>query len=310
MTRDADDQVPADAASPEAVASWLEAGGGFRVLRRLDVAGLVRPPPAGGVGSAVTRVVGLADIETEGLEASSRIVEIAVRRLRVDAEGEILEIGREYSFLEDPGRPLDPRVARLTGLSDADLAGRAIDERLAAALLRSCEPVVFHNAAFDAPRILDRLPAVAGTPFACSLREVDWRARGFGGALTLGCLLCQSGAFAPKSHRAGADVDATIGLLAHRDVGGRTALAELLETAARPTWRVSAYGAAFGEPKDALKARGYRWDPDARVWSREVSADRREAECAWLAEHVYDPRWNPKCEGPHVEAVDWTTRHA
>ena len=86
-------------------------------------------------------------------------------------------------------------------------------------------------------------------------------------------------------------------------------MAEMLETAARPTLRFSAYGAAFGEPKDALKARGYRWDADARVWSREVALDGRAAEVAWLEENIYAPRWNPRSAGPHVETVDWSTRH-
>ena len=298
----------APAARLAEAAAALEADGAFRVLRRIDLAAA----PTRGLTKAVapTRVVGVADVETTSLERSSRIIELALRRMRVDADGELVELGRPYAFLEDPGEPLDPKVARLTGLRDADLAGQAIDESLARALLRSCEVVICHNAAFDAPRIVDRISGLTGLPFACSFSEVDWRARGFGGALKLGCLLCQANQFAADAHRAGADVDSTIALLAHRDADGQTALAELLETAARPTWRVSAYGAAFGEPKDALKARGYRWDPDARVWSREVASDGREAESAWLAEHVYDPRWNPKCEGPHVETVDWTTRHA
>lgn len=292
----------------EAVLARLEASGAVRVARRFDIAALAVPPASGEVRAS--RVVGVADVETTGFAPSAKIIELAFRRVRVDGDGAIVEVGRAHEFLEDPGEPLSPEIRRLTGLRDEDLAGRGIDDASAVALLRTCEAVVCHNAAFDAPRILGRLPGLAGTPFACSLREVDWGGRGHGGSMSLRCLLCGHGLLNPRAHRAGADVDATIALLAQRDADGRTALAELLETAARPTVRFSAYGAAFGEPKDRLKARGYRWDAVARVWSREVATADEADESSWLEEHVYAPRWRPRCDGPHVETVDWSTRHA
>ena len=299
--------APIDVRDLEDSAAMLEADGSYRVLRRAEA-----PAPglrSGSLPDAATRVVCVADVETAGLDPEGPIIELALRRLRVDADGEIVEVGKPYAFLEDPGAPLPPAIVALTGLTDADLSGRSIDVGTATALLRSSDVVACHNARFDAPRITGRLPALHGHPFACSFSEVDWRARGVAGPLKLGCLLCQHRLFAPDAHRAGADVDATIALLALRDASGRTAMAEMLETAAHPTLRFSAYGAAFGEPKDALKARGYRWDADARVWSREIPSDGRDEETAWLDEHVYATRWNPKCAGPQVETVDWSTRH-
>ena len=47
-------------------------------------------------------------------------------------DGVIVKIDRRYSWLEDPGRELPDGVKRLTGLSDADLAGQSIDEDVAA----------------------------------------------------------------------------------------------------------------------------------------------------------------------------------
>ena len=64
------------------------------------------------------------------------------------------------------------------------------------------------------------------------------------------------------------------------------ALGLLLESARLPTLRVWAIGSAY-ETKDVLKARGYRWESERRVWFGEVGAADREAELAWLKEAVY-----------------------
>jgi DNA polymerase-3 subunit epsilon len=53
---------------------------------------------------------------------------------------------------------------------------------------------------------------------------------------------------------------------------------------------VKAFGSPF-ETKDKLKARGYRWDAEARVWSTAVkSAEALDAESAWLKAQVYGGR--------------------
>jgi hypothetical protein len=53
---------------------------------------------------------------------------------------------------------------------------------------------------------------------------------------------------------------------------------------------VKAFGSPF-ETKDKLKARGYRWDAEARVWYTAVkSAEALEAEAEWLKAQVYGGR--------------------
>ena len=253
-------------------------------------------------------MVGVCDVETLGV-GDEPIIELAVRRLRVDGSGTIVEIGRIWEFLEDPGVPVPREIERLTGLSDSDLAGRRrIDEAAAFSVLGACDVLIAHNAGFDARRIVSRLPALAGRPFACSMREVDWAARGLTGSRSLGCLLCKMGWFATTAHRAGADVDATVAILAHRADDGTTALAELLATASRPTWSVAAVAADF-RVKDALRSRGYRWNPDDKVWWREVADAQRTAEEAWLAENAYAPHLTPRADGPALREVTWETRH-
>ncbi|HEX8388520.1 MAG TPA: DNA polymerase III subunit epsilon, partial [Sphingomonas sp.] len=146
-----------------------------------------------------------------------------------------------------------------------------------------------------------RLEFARGLVWACSMEQVDWRAHaGFDGR-SLGWLLMQAGYF-HDGHRAGADVDAVIQLLRHRGADGRTALSVLVETAAEPSWLIRAVGADFAV-KDLLKARGYRWDGDRKVWWREVADVDRLGEEFWLAANVYAVAANPKRLGPEIERV-------
>ena len=287
------------------LADALETTGDCRVLRRLDLDRRLRPSDDD-TGLHVGVVV---DCETTSLDtARCNVVELSLRRVRYDQSGRITTLDPPLSWLEDPGESLDPRVAALTGLSDDDLRGRSIDDREACAVIASANVIIGFNSAFDRPIIERRLPAIAGLPWACAMTEVDWRARGFDGSgRSLAWLLAQAGWF-HGAHRAGADVDATIALLEHRSVDGVTALAELLATASRPGWLFRALGASFSV-KDSLRARGYRWDPDDKLWSREVGEADRHAEATWLAEHVYAPQHMSRADGPVVREVTWEIRH-
>ncbi|WP_294300987.1 3'-5' exonuclease [uncultured Sphingomonas sp.] len=268
-----------------------------RILHRLRI-----PEGYTGVGEPGGWNVGVVvDVETTGLSATDDvIIELAMRRFRWDGAGRITEVGQRYSWLEDPCRALDPKIVRLTGLDDGMLAGQAIDEHAAKSILASATVTIAHNASFDRPRVESRLD-IKGGPWACSCMEIDWAEAGFDGR-SLGYLLSQIG-FYNGAHRASDDVDSTIALLAHEVRPGRTALAELVDRSFRETWIVRANGAAF-ELKDTLKARGYRWDADRKLWWMEVS-DRSEEEW-WLAANVYAASANPKSMGP--EWVQITNR--
>lgn len=283
----------------------LEGDGAFRVLRRVaveegDVAGTDETLPTS-VGAAL-------DVETTGLAVEAdRIIELSIRRFRFDTIGRITKLDRPYSWLEDPGRSLEPEIVRLTGLTDQQLAGSAIDEPQALGLLKSASLIVSHNAAFDRPFVDERLPAARGLAWACTCRGVDWPEYGFDGR-ALGWLLAQAGWF-HTGHRAAADVDALITLLRHDLYNGCTGLGALLESARRPGWVVRAAGAHF-DVKERLKARGYRWDAGACVWWREVGDEALEFERRWLDDFVYRPDLRPGAEEPEVEEVTWTTRYS
>ncbi|USU06583.1 3'-5' exonuclease [Sphingomonadaceae bacterium OTU29LAMAA1] len=273
-----------------------------RVLHRVDLT----EGPTGSGDVANTRVGVAVDVETTGkvLETGA-IIELALRRFRFDADGVITHVDRSYCWREDPCFPIPEEIVSLTGITDGDVAGERIDDEVALRLLRSASIVVAHNAAFDRPWIERRLDGVADLDWACSMSQVDWRARGFDG-LGLGYLLCQAGWF-HDAHRGASDVDALIQLLRHEFDDGRTALSLLLERAARPSWILRAHGAAF-EVKDVLRGRGYRWDAGRRVWWTEVADEGRTAEEFWLAANVYAAGKDARSMGPAFEEVSAATR--
>ena len=274
-------------------------GGGVRILHPLQ---LNKGPTGEGDGRG--QYVGVAiDVETTSLDhRKGKIIELAIRRFRYDGDGIITDIDEAFQWREDPGEPLTPEIMALTGLTDIDLVGEEIDEDDATRLLNSASFVVAHNSGFDRNWVEARLPNARDLNWCCSMRQVDWRARGFDGRV-LGYLLVQDGYY-HAGHRASADVDALIQMLRHRDADGRTALSEMIAVGAKASWIIRAKGADFSV-KDALRARGYRWDSaeGRKVWWREVSDDDLTAERFWLAANVYTVEANPKSLGPDVERV-------
>ena len=81
----------------------------YRLLRRLELKeGLT------GVGGRVGTSVSVAvDVETTGIGDDDVVIELALRRFRFDPEGVIVKIDREYSWLDDPGRELEPDIVKL-----------------------------------------------------------------------------------------------------------------------------------------------------------------------------------------------------
>jgi DNA polymerase-3 subunit epsilon len=283
----------------------IEQDGAHRVLRRLCVPSGRSTVPYYGGDTFIGVVI---DVETTGFDADTdAIIELALRRFRYDGRGRILKVDSARAWREDPGRPLEPEIIRLTGITDGELAGQKIDDDEVVRLLRTAHLVIAHNAAFDRKFVDRRLPGAARLAWACSCREIDWAGAGFDGR-ALGWLLAQSGWFF-EGHRASNDVDAVIALLWQKRADGGTYLAELVDSANCPTVRIEAFGAAFGL-KDALRARGYRWDPNGRVWWRDVEAKDLIAEESWLAQNVYGPSCGAIGAGPRLTELTARERYA
>lgn len=293
--------IPFGSTPAEALAVLVERHEDYRVLRRM------RPMSRHGGPEARTAaaLAGCAlDVETTGLDhRHDAVIELAMQRFRADANGRIVDVGPSFRWLEDPGVPISPEITALTGIDSEAVAGRRICDAEAVCMLLDADFVVSHNAGFDRPFVERRLPDAAGRPWVCSMRDVDWRARGFEGRV-LSHLLSQMGWFY-EAHRADADVTALLHLLDHaEEPAGGTVLAEALGTAARSGWVVEAVRAPF-EAKDRLKARGYRWDAERRHWWREVPLDGFDEELEWSVVHVYGGRSRPR-----FRRIDWTSRYA
>jgi DNA polymerase III subunit epsilon len=292
----------AGALDTEAMAHALEAHPDYRVQRRLQPR-LQWPGTAQG---SVTRILVL-DTETTGLDQSKeKIIELALLCVDVDnATG--LPVGdvQVYDGLEDPGKPIPPEVLKITGITDADVQGQALDEARIAGLLQGVGVVVAHNAGFDRPFVESRIPAFANVDWACSFADIDWKAQGRSSA-KLENLAYENGWFY-DAHRAEMDCHALLAVLARPlPQAAHTGLAQLLQAARNTSYKVSATNAPF-DAKDLLKARGYRWNADQRVWATRLADDATlKAELAWLKEQVY----NNRHAAVQIEKLDARARYS
>ncbi|HXE57332.1 MAG TPA: 3'-5' exonuclease [Gemmatimonadales bacterium] len=289
----------------ETMARELDASGRFRVLRRFE-----RPTRYEPDDGSPRRTAVVVDVETTGLSpAHDAIIQFCGVPLEYcPSTGRVFRVGEAVAFLEDPGRPIPPTITALTGLTDAMVAGRRIDEARVAALVEAASLVIAHNAEFDRPFVERRLPVFRTKPWACSLVEVPWHEEGVA-SKGLDYLLWKRCGMFFDAHRADADCYALVHLLATPFPSGRRPLALLLDSARRRTVRIWALGAPI-ELKDLLKARRYRWCPGGegvpRAWYVDLPESMAERECAWLAEHVYHGRG----EGWRTERFDARTRYS
>ena len=269
----------------EAAAALLSQHPDYRVLRRL----VPRLDFGHWQGQATHRLIVL-DTETTGLDPrQDRIIELALLSVRIDlASG--LPVGpvTVYESFEDPGRPITAAITQITGIDDSMVRGQRIDEATVSELVAQADLIVAHNAGFDRPFVEARLPVFADKPWACSFAGIDWKQAGSGSA-KLEFLACERGWFY-DAHRAQVDCHALLQVLATPLPDGQTGLARLWSGIDQTHYRLRATGAPF-EAKDSLKARGYRWDSEARVWWIRLSSTQDlDAECEWLKASVYGSR--------------------
>lgn len=273
----------------EGMARMLTASGVYKVLRRFAPRGRYGEP----TDPATVSTALFVDVEATGLDTRhDAIIEFAAVPFTYCRESsQILAVLEPYVAYEDPGREIPPEVQELTGISPADVAGHRIDDGRVEALLRDAALVIAHNAGYDRPMLERRFPGFARKKWACSLGDVPWATRfGVRGSKLDYLLLQRCGEFF-DGHRAEHDCQAAIHVLATCcDKGNPFAL--LREAAARPTLRVRALGSPF-ESKDLLKARGYRWNGEARVWWRDCTPDTLDAELSWLCAECYENRLAP-----------------
>lgn len=269
----------------EALAAELEASGRYRVLRKLAARREFEP-----VNGAPTRMGLFVDVETTGLDPRrDEIIELAMVPFTYGLDGRIFSVDEPFSFLREPSNPIPEEITQITGITNEMVAGKTIDPADVSAFAAPAAIVVAHNAAFDR-KFLERYCEVFRTKaWACSMTQVDWTEEGHDG-LKLAYLSASAGFFY-DAHRALNDCEAAIALLARPlPKSGALAFARLLERARRPTWRILAEHTPY-DLKDALKARGYRWNPEGsaapKAWFIDVDEAALEAELAFLSGEIY-----------------------
>ncbi|MDO9003056.1 MAG: 3'-5' exonuclease [Aquabacterium sp.] len=272
--------------TPEALAKVLEAHPDYRVLRRL-----VPRKTFGHKATGAKAKVLILDTETTGLDwRKDKIIELALLLVEVDLEAGLpIRVLEVYDELEDPGMPIPETALRVTGITDEMVSGQRLNEARIATLLEGVSLVIAHNARFDRAFVEGRLPAFAELPWACSLAEIDWSEEGRGSA-KLEFLASELGLFY-DAHRAEMDCHALLAVLSQPlPNSGHSGLKALLNAGQTTTYKVMATGSPF-DSKDTLKARGYRWDAERKVWHTSANnAELLEAECTWLKASVYGRR--------------------
>lgn len=278
--------------------------GRFQVIERLEQrTGYHRPD-----GTATRRAV-YVDVETTGLGDDARIIQLAIAPFDFATDGRIFGVAPCESWLEDPGVPIPDEVSELTGLTDADVAGKRIDDARVTELLQEAVLVIAHSARFDRPKLEARLPLFAGKHWACSCDEVPWLEEGLQ-AKKLEWLAYRLCGMFFDAHRADGDVAMGVHLLTRTlPRSGRLAMDLLLESARTRTARVWAVH-THPSTKEALKGRGYKWNrgDDGRpmAWWRDIPLAHLMEETTWLATSGVYPG-KPRHQ---VQVLDGRTRYS
>jgi len=276
-------------ASLEQMAGALESTGRYRVVRRFEPRGRYAEPD----GTRTYRAL-YVDVETTGLDTESdAIIQLALVPFEyAPSTGRIYTVGEASVHLEDPGRPIPLEIAALTGISDADVAGRRIDEETVASVVAGASLVVAHNAGFDRPILERRMQLFRELPWACSQVEVPWAAHGIAAAKLEFIMFKHCGVFF-EGHRADQDCHAALHALATPFLGGGSPFGLLLRSSRQRTVRIWALDAPY-DARHGLKARGYRWSPGEcgrpKAWYADLREPDVDGECAWLRQAVYPGR--------------------
>lgn len=267
-----------------------------RVLRRITPLQEWQPPAS---ASPPFTEIAVIDLETTGLDPQyDEIIEIAAAIIQIDTQGRIIAVESMRTGLQQPTRPIEPNIAKITGIDDTMVAGKRICANSIAEYLGRAQACLSFNAAFDRRHLEMLVPVVAEMPWICAMQDVPWRDLGFDGRAQ-GFFLMQSGLFNPTAHRAADDVTSLTHLLAHECCDGKTVMAHALEGAKAPSWRFEASDLPHRLQNDAFRS-GYRRSYHG-VYHKLVRELDHDAEVAWYRELVG--------RDPTIVPVDWVDRY-
>ena len=278
---ESDNYIPQEERTRRALAE-LVGDPDVRVLRRF----LKRPGYNAAPPGAVIHHGLYLDLETTGLDTeTAEVIELGAARFTFGDDGTIFTVGETFTGFEQPSKPIEPEITKITGITNEMVEGKVIESGDMDRLCDGVELAVAHNADYDR-KISERRwkYRFEHLPWACSYKQVDWKLRGSVGSKLGNILMTLRGQFY-DAHRAYDDALVGIDVLNHVHEG-RSAMAELLDTTRAGVFRVYAHGAPF-EVKDRLKARGFFWTGE-KPWKRDfASRPEAEAEVVWLRERSF-----------------------
>jgi DNA polymerase-3 subunit epsilon len=270
----------------EAGAVALASHPDYRVLRRLVTPAAFATPDSRPLVKGI-----IVDTETTGLDQDTdKIIEIGLVAFEYDPDtGQAYRVLDSYGGLEDPGIPISAEITEITGITNAMVAGKRIDDARVTTILDGAAIVIAHNARFDRPFLEARFPVFETLPWGCSFAQVNWTGEGLG-ARKLDYIAFQFGFFF-DAHRAESDCQALLTILQQAlPKSGVKVMKSLLDQLPEKDWTVYALNSAF-ETKDLLKARAYQWNASRKTWHRTLTGTAAiTSEVAWLKEMIYGGR--------------------
>lgn len=153
------------------------------------------------------------DTETTGLSPVDGHGLVEVATVAIDGAA----LGEGWSSLVRPGRAIPADASAVHGITDAMVADAPPPDAVAADLRRRCDDLVlvFHNASFDLPFLIDLLRQGGQPPLLNPIIDTLGLARGLGGpgSNSLGALAARLGLPREPQHRALGDARTTARLL-------------------------------------------------------------------------------------------------
>ena len=237
------------------------------------------------------------DTETTGVNrANDKIIELALKMATFEkSSGIIVSIDQVYESFNDPGEEISQEITMLTGISNDMVQEQSIDWGMVDTIINDADIVVAHNASFDRAFVEKHSSVSPNKIWACSINDIDWLGRGFSSAKQE--LLCYWHGFYFEAHRAMNDVDALIHLLTHSSYDIDRPVLELIENSQKPTYIIFATNFNYDPvKKDIVKANKYKWNPEEKIWYKNVTFDNLESEKEWLTGVIYDFNFEGRVE--------------
>lgn len=211
--------------------------------------------------------IAILDTETSSLDPSTgTLLEVAVATFSVRL-GKLIE---SHSWLACAASNEAEAVNGLAVdlLAYGDDPSRVVEH--AREVVRGCDAVVAHGAAFDRQWV-----PIEGIPWICSCDDIEWPRKS--STRSLAALALAHGVGVLDAHRAGTDVSTLVRLFERVHEMG-VDLRAMLEKAMIPKCLFAVADRTYDEARNAkAKELGFRWNPDARRWERRMTTEQAAA---------------------------------